>query len=59
MTDACFEAKRDFYAWGDIARRTVGRDRPFTWFTAVNTLIANLISRREVYRKQGKALGAM
>ncbi len=59
LTQACFEAKRDFYAWGDIARRTVGRDRPFTWFTAVNTLIANLISRREVYRKQGKALGAM
>ena len=58
LTQACFEAKRDFYAWGAIARRTASKDRPFTWFTAANTLIANLISRREVYRKQGRILGA-
>jgi radical SAM superfamily enzyme YgiQ (UPF0313 family) len=57
LNEGCFEAKRDFYAWGDIARRTLGKDRPFTWFTAANTLVANLISRREVYRKQGRALG--
>lgn len=59
LTQACFEAKRDFYAWGDIARRTMSKERPFTWFTAANTLIANVISRREIYRKQGRALGAL
>lgn len=53
----CFEAKRDFYAWSSIARRVLDSDQRFSWFTSGVTTIANLISRREVYRKQGRLLG--
>lgn len=57
LTDACFEAKRDFYAAGRHRTPHRGRDRPFTWFTAVNTLIANLISRRGGLPQAGQSLG--
>jgi len=53
----CFEAKKEFYAWSSIAKRTLASDRPLTWFGTAMTTIANVISRREVYRKQGRVLG--
>lgn len=58
LAEECFEAKRQFYAWSSIARRVLGGDMPFSGFRATMTAIANLISRREVYRKQGRLLGA-
>ncbi len=57
LAEGCFEAKRAFYAWSSIARRVVGGDRRFTLFGSAMTALANLVSRREVYRKQGRALG--
>ena len=57
LAQECFEAKRRFYAWSSIARRVLGGDMPFSGFCTAITAIANLISRREIYRKQGRVLG--
>lgn len=58
LTEGCFEAKRAFYAWSSIARRVLDNDNQFSWFSTTMTTVANVISRREVYRKQGRRLGA-
>jgi radical SAM superfamily enzyme YgiQ (UPF0313 family) len=57
LAEGCFEAKRRFYAWSSIAQRILGSDKQFSLFSTAMTTIANLISRREVYRKQGRLLG--
>ncbi|RIX47523.1 MAG: radical SAM protein [Rhodocyclales bacterium GT-UBC] len=57
LAEGCFEAKRAFYAWSSIVRRVFDNDTPFSWFSRSMTTVANLISRREVYRKQGRSLG--
>lgn len=53
----CFDAKRDFYRWTSIARRVLNPERGLNGFSTAMSAIANLISRREVYRKQGRVLG--
>jgi radical SAM superfamily enzyme YgiQ (UPF0313 family) len=58
LAQGCFEAKRAFYSWSSIARRVLDNDNRFSWFSSSMTTVANLISRREVYRKQGRRLGA-
>lgn len=58
LNSGCFEAKRDFYCWTSIARRVFNPERGLTGFSTAMSAIANLISRREVYRKQGRVLGA-
>lgn len=58
LVEECFEAKRAFYAWSAIARRVFDNDIRFSWYSRTTTAVANLISRREVYRKQGRYLGA-
>ncbi len=58
LAEGCFEAKRTFYAWSSIARRVFDNDNRFSWFSTTMTTVANLISRREVYIKQGRRLGA-
>lgn len=58
LVEECFEAKRAFYAWSAIARRVFDNDIRFSWYSRTMTAVANLISRREVYRKQGRYLGA-
>ena len=57
LAEECFAAKRHFYAWSSMARRILGGHRPFSCFGLTTTVLANLISRREVYRKQGRLLG--
>jgi len=57
LAEGCFEAKREFYSWSSIARRVLDGNRRFSLFGTSITAIANLISRREVYRKQGRLLG--
>jgi radical SAM superfamily enzyme YgiQ (UPF0313 family) len=52
-----FEAKKQFYAWSSIARRVLRSDNRMPLFGMGMTTIANLISRREVYKKQGRQLG--
>ncbi len=58
LAEGCFEAKQQFYAWSSIAHRILGSDRRFSLFGTAMTTLANLVSRREVYRKQGRLLGA-
>jgi radical SAM superfamily enzyme YgiQ (UPF0313 family) len=58
LTEGCFRARRQFYQFGSMCRRAwnTGTKRPdfnhqsFFW-------AANLISRREILRKQGLPLG--
>jgi radical SAM superfamily enzyme YgiQ (UPF0313 family) len=57
LAEGCFAARRDFYAWSSIARRVVGTDKPFSLADRGLVTLANLISRREVFRKQGLLLG--
>lgn len=57
LAEGCFAARRDFYAWSSIARRMLANDQPFSLFGVAMSLTANLISRREIYRKQGRRLG--
>ncbi len=58
LAQGCFEAKKQFYAWSSIAGRLLDTDQRFSLFGASMTLISNVISRREVVRKQGRLLGA-
>ena len=58
LTQGCFEAKRTFYTWHSIGRRVLAPTRSWTPFHLFSSTVANLISRREVYRKQGRLLGA-
>ncbi len=59
MTEACFAARRRFNTAGSILRRLLDpRTNMRTPFRAGIYLLANLISRREIYSKQSRALGA-
>ncbi|MDO5692826.1 MAG: radical SAM protein [Pseudomonadota bacterium] len=58
LAEGCFEAKRAFYAWRSIGRRVLAPTRSWTPFHLFSSTVANVISRREVYRKQGRLLGA-
>ena len=55
---ACYQAKRDFYALSSITRRVLGSEAGLSPFRTGMVLLTNLISRREVRRKQCRALGA-
>lgn len=54
----CFAAKKAFYSWSSIAHRVVGSDAGINLFRTGMVGLANLISRREVMRKQYRTLGA-
>ena len=58
MAEGCFDAKKKFYAWSSIAQRIFDNDRSFSFFSSSMMVIANVISRREIHRKQGRLLGA-
>ena len=58
MNEKCFEAKKEFYSWSSIGRRVLLSDTKFSLFGRSMSTIANIISRREIYNKQGMALGA-
>ena len=58
FAERCFEAKRAFYSWGSIADRVLRTEAGLDWFRTGIVGVANLISRREVLRKQHRALGA-
>jgi radical SAM superfamily enzyme YgiQ (UPF0313 family) len=57
LTDGVFEARRRFYGWRAIGRRVLQTDTAFSPFRAGLTTIANLVSRREIYKKQRRQLG--
>lgn len=57
LTDGVFEARRRFYSWRSIGRRVLGAETTFSPFRAGLTTVANVISRREIYKKQHRLLG--
>lgn len=57
LTDGVFEARRRFYSWRSIGRRVIGAETTFSPFRAGLTTVANVISRREIYKKQNRLLG--
>lgn len=57
LTEGVFEARRRFYSWRSIGRRVLAAETTFSPFRAGLTTIANVISRREIYKKQHRLLG--
>ncbi len=57
LTEGVFEARRRFYSWRSIGKRVLRSDTLFSPFRAGMTTIANVISRREIYKKQHRLLG--
>lgn len=53
----CFDAKKSFYSWQSIGRRVLGSDAGIQFFRTGVVGLANIISRREVLRKQHRLLG--
>lgn len=54
----CFDAKRAFYSWKSIGYRVLGSDAGLDWFRTGMVGLANVISRKEILRKQYRTLGA-
>ena len=54
----CFDVKKAFYSWRSISTRVLGSEAGIRPFRTCIVGLANVISRREVYRKQYRALGA-
>jgi radical SAM superfamily enzyme YgiQ (UPF0313 family) len=57
FAEKCFMAKKAFYSWKSIANRVLGSDAGFDMFRTTMVGLANVISRREVMRKQYRTLG--
>jgi radical SAM superfamily enzyme YgiQ (UPF0313 family) len=57
LTAQCFLAKKKFYSYPSIIRRLLSFNKPTKWLDKGVALLANIISHREIIRKQGKALG--
>jgi len=57
LTEGVFEARRRFYSWRSIGQRVLGAETTFSPFRVGVTTIANVISRREIYKKQHRQLG--
>lgn len=57
LAEGVFEVRRRFYSWRSIGRRILGAETSFSPFRAGLTTIANVISRREIYKKQHRRLG--
>jgi radical SAM superfamily enzyme YgiQ (UPF0313 family) len=58
LTEGVFRTRRRFYSWRSIGKRVLGSRVPFSGFHRGLTAAANLISRREIFNKQFRTLGA-
>jgi len=59
FAEKCFEAKKAFYSWRSISDRVFRTEAGIQLFRTGIVGLANLISRREVLRKQYRPLGGM
>lgn len=57
LEEGVFEARERFYSWRSIGLRVLDGEMPFSPFQAGITAAANVISRREIYKKQHRQLG--
>ncbi len=58
LIEGVFEAKRRFYTWRSISDRVLRAETDFSLFRRGMITVANVISRREIYKKQYRRLGA-
>lgn len=58
FAEACFEAKKAFYSWPALIRRAFRGTSDLDGLRTGMLALANLVSRREVFRKQNRALGS-
>lgn len=58
FSQKCFDVKKAFYSWRSISTRVLGTEAGIRPFRTGMVGLANVISRREVYRKQYRTLGA-
>jgi hypothetical protein len=58
LTEGCFHARQSFYRYSSMARRVCAEPALYARPTRFGVLLAsNLVSRREIRRKQGSRLG--
>ena len=57
LTEGVHETRKRFYSWRSIGTRVFGTGVPFSPFHIGMTAVANVISRREIFMKQGRLLG--
>ena len=58
LTELCFKAKQKFYSYPSIASRIFSIEKKTKWLDKGVTLLANIISHREIIKKQGQTLGS-
>jgi radical SAM superfamily enzyme YgiQ (UPF0313 family) len=58
LTDGVQQTRKRFYSWRSIGTRVLGSSVPFSPFHRSITAAANVISRREIFKKQNRLLGA-
>jgi radical SAM superfamily enzyme YgiQ (UPF0313 family) len=52
-----FEAKKQFYSWSSIGLRMLNHGAGLSVFRSTTATLANVVSRREIYRKNRRSLG--
>lgn len=57
FADKCFEAKKRFYAWDSLFKRVFLSKSKLNVFRFVMVLLANIVSRKEIYNKQNRHMG--
>jgi radical SAM superfamily enzyme YgiQ (UPF0313 family) len=58
LTKGVYETRKRFYSWRSIGARLLASGVPFSPFHLGMTAVANVISRREIGKKQNRLLGA-
>lgn len=58
LNELCFEAKKTFYSYSSITHRLLSFNKKTKWLDKGVSLLANIISHREIINKQGRTLGA-
>ncbi|NTW14511.1 MAG: B12-binding domain-containing radical SAM protein [Candidatus Moranbacteria bacterium] len=57
FVEKCYWAKREFYSWRSMIQRLLLSDSRFDWYRIKTAFAANVVSHREIMRKQHKTLG--
>lgn len=57
LAEGVFAARKRFYSWRSIASRAMLSEASFSAFRMTMTLVANVISRREIFKKHNRLLG--
>lgn len=59
LRDGCFQIRSKFYSIPCILRRLFANPVHFRPMNLIVFLLANMISRREIHKKQGQILGGI